>query len=123
MVGSDDPRAARIRRPVDHVRAAVSLFVVLFTACTAGGGSAIGPSTPPGGPRSNIWTPTPGERWQYQLQSHKGAFPSTGGINVDICDVPFAGGSCVRPTVFDIDLYANLKTAELNTAAVAAIHA
>jgi endo-alpha-1,4-polygalactosaminidase (GH114 family) len=123
MVGSDDSRATWSWRPPAHLRAVVSLFVVFLTACTAGGSSSVGPSTSQEHSPSAIWTPTPGERWQYQLQSHKGAFPSTGGINVDICEVPFAAGACVRPTVFDIDLYANLETGELNTAAVAAIHA
>ncbi|MEV0232115.1 endo alpha-1,4 polygalactosaminidase [Nonomuraea sp. NPDC050786] len=73
-----------------------------------------------------IWRPAVGSRWQYQLQGTK-AYASTGGVNVDICEVPQSGGSCVRPAVFDIDLYAaeevagNNKT--LNTAAVKAIHA
>ncbi|MGN9837486.1 endo alpha-1,4 polygalactosaminidase [Nonomuraea sp. H19] len=73
-----------------------------------------------------IWRPPVESRWQYQLQGNP-AYASTGGINVDICEVPQSGGACVRPTVFDIDLYAaeevtgNNKT--LNTAAVKAIHA
>jgi hypothetical protein len=92
---------------------AVSILI-LVSACT----SAAGTPNP-----SGMWQPAPGERWQYQLQHHRGAFPSTGGINVDICEVPASGGACVTPQVFDIDLYANLRTAELNTAAVEAIHA
>jgi hypothetical protein len=80
------------------------------------------PTTPTPSPTAGLWQPAPGERWQYQLQSHKGAFPHTGGIDVGICEAPFRGDACVRPDVFDIDLYANLRTGELNTAAVAAIH-
>ena len=107
----------------NRVRVAILVFVVLLTACTSEGNSAVGSSNPPSASSSGLWKPTPGERWQYQLQSHKGAFPATGGINVDICAIPFTGGSCVRPAVFDIDLYANLDTAALNSAAVDAIHA
>ena len=44
-------------------------------------------------------------------------------MNVGICEVPFAGSPCVRPDVFDIDLYAIGKTPTLNSAAIDAIHA
>lgn len=60
-----------------------------------------------------LWVPTQGERWQYQLQ---------GNVDTNLCAVPFTGGICVRPDVYDIDLYANNGTT-LNTAAVSAIHA
>jgi hypothetical protein len=105
--------------------AVLTVPILLFPpACTGAGREPNPPASSSISPSgSGMWQPTPGERWQYQLQSHDGAFPSTGGINVDICEVPFAGGTCVRPSVFDIDLYADLKTGELNTAAVAAIHA
>ncbi|MEU1878059.1 endo alpha-1,4 polygalactosaminidase [Streptosporangium sp. NPDC020072] len=72
-------------------------------------------------PKSDIWHPAPRSRWQYQLEGND-AYASTGGVNVDICAVPQTGGACVRPDVFDIDLYANGGTA-LNTEAVKAIHA
>lgn len=73
-----------------------------------------------------IWRPPVDSRWQYQLQGSK-TYAATGGVNVDICGVPQSGGTCVRPTVFDIDLYAAEEVAgdnkTLNTAAVKAIHA
>lgn len=76
--------------------------------------------------RAAIWRPPVQSRWQYQLQGNK-AFASTGGINVNICEVPQTGGACVRPSVFDIDLYVDAEIAgnntTLNTAAVNAIHA
>jgi hypothetical protein len=59
------------------------------------------------------WVPSPGEQWQYQLQ---------GNVNTNLCVVPFSKGSCVRPNVYDIDLYANDGTT-LNSAAVSGIHA
>ena len=53
---------------------------------------------------------------------------ASGGIDVDICEAPAAGGACVTPEVFDIDLYVDTKvsgdgTFVVNTAAVDAIHA
>ncbi len=79
-----------------------------------------GPATP--------WTPPVRTRWQWQLQGAPGHFPSTDGINVGICERPFGGTSCVRPKVFDIDLYVDPSIAgrygyKLDTAAVDAIHA
>ncbi|NUW40226.1 endo alpha-1,4 polygalactosaminidase [Nonomuraea rhodomycinica] len=75
---------------------------------------------------AGIWRPPVDSRWQYQLQGSK-TYASTGGVNVDICGVPQGGGACVRPSVFDIDLYAAEEVAgnntTLNTAAVKAIHA
>ncbi len=59
------------------------------------------------------WVPTPGLRWQYQLQ---------GKLKTSLCVVPTSGGICVRPNVYDVDLYAP-DGVTLNTAAVAAIHA
>ncbi|GAA3171021.1 endo alpha-1,4 polygalactosaminidase [Nonomuraea roseoviolacea] len=83
--------------------------------------TATSPSTTAG-----IWRPPVDSRWQYQLQGSK-TYASTGGVNVDICGVPQSGGACVRPSVFDIDLYAAAEVAgnntTLNTAAVKAIHA
>lgn len=48
----------------------------------------------------------------------------TGGIDVNICEAPASGGACVRPTVFDIDLYdSTAGPGTLNRTAVDAIHA
>jgi hypothetical protein len=58
------------------------------------------------------WVPTPGLHWQYQLQ---------GKLKTNLCAVPSTGGACVRPQVYDVDLYAPDGTT-LNTAGVAAIH-
>jgi hypothetical protein len=74
------------------------------------------------------WTPPLDARWQYQLEGNPGPFDSTGGINVDICVVPFTGGPCVSPDVYDIDLYVDTSITGdgnfvVNTAAVDAIHA
>lgn len=64
--------------------------------------------------RAEIWKPDLRDRWQYQLEG--------GRIDVDVCKQPFTGGDCVRPDVFDIDLYgADGET--LNATAVDAIHA
>jgi hypothetical protein len=73
-----------------------SLFVM---APTARGGSP--------------WVPTPGLQWQYQLQ---------GALKTNLCVVPRSGGACVRPDVYDVDLYATDGTTP-NIAGVAAIHA
>jgi len=51
------------------------------------------------------WVPPLDVRWQWQIQARAGVFTSTNGINVDICQPTYQGGSCVRPDVFDIDLY------------------
>jgi hypothetical protein len=59
------------------------------------------------------WKPTPGLRWQYQLQ---------GNVNVGICAPPVGGGACVPPNAFDVDLYAGNGTS-LDTSAVRQIHA
>jgi hypothetical protein len=65
---------------------------------------------------ANTWVPGQGLRWQYQLQ---------GDVSTTVCSKPVVGpkhGPCVRPDVYDIDLYNNDGTA-LNSAAVQAIHA
>jgi endo-alpha-1,4-polygalactosaminidase (GH114 family) len=71
------------------------------------------------------WEPTPGQRFQYQLES-SGGHASTGGIDVGICEPAASGGPCVRPRVFDIDLYQDGRISgndhTINTAAVNAIH-
>ncbi|MEU8321545.1 endo alpha-1,4 polygalactosaminidase [Nonomuraea sp. NPDC048881] len=72
------------------------------------------------------WRPPLQSRWQYQLQGNA-KYAATGGVNVDICVVPQSGGACVRPAVFDVDLYADGdvvgNNTTLNTAAVKAVHA
>jgi endo-alpha-1,4-polygalactosaminidase (GH114 family) len=75
-----------------------------------------------------IWTPAVKTRWQWQLQAAPGMHPATHGIDVGICERPFTGGRCVRPRVFDIDLYVDPSIAgrygwKVNAAAVRAIHA
>lgn len=60
----------------------------------------------------SMWIPTQGLQWQYQLQ---------GKLKTNICVVPTSGGPCVRPNVYDIDLYAN-DGVTLNSAAVTTIH-
>jgi endo-alpha-1,4-polygalactosaminidase (GH114 family) len=72
------------------------------------------------------WEPSPGDRWQYQLESSNRSLSSTGGIDASICERPQTGGRCVRPDVFDIDLYVDGQVSgnnhTVNTAAVQAIH-
>ena len=73
------------------------------------------------------WVPKQSDRWQYQLEGGKRSLAASGGIDVGICRVPFTGGPCVRPDVFDIDLYEDAAVAGeegvLNSRAVDAIHA
>jgi endo-alpha-1,4-polygalactosaminidase (GH114 family) len=72
------------------------------------------------------WHPSPGDRWQYQLESSNRHLSSTGGIDTSICERPHNGGRCVRPDVFDIDLYVDGQVSgdahTVDTAAVRAIH-
>lgn len=73
------------------------------------------------------WVPSQSDRWQYQLEGGKRSLAASGGIDVDICRVPFTGGPCARPDVFDIDLYEDAQVAGKegvpNARAVDAIHA
>ncbi|UBU19134.1 endo alpha-1,4 polygalactosaminidase [Nonomuraea gerenzanensis] len=98
----------------------------MATATTAG--SAAGSAAVAGSAVASaaIWRPPLQSRWQYQLEGNP-TYRSTGGINVDICTTPQTGGPCVKPTVFDIDLYVDGDVAgnntTINTAAVKAIHA
>ncbi len=62
---------------------------------------------------NSMWVPRQGLQWQYQLQ---------GKLKTNLCVVPTSGGACVRPNVYDVDLYATNGTT-LNSAAVAAVHA
>jgi len=86
------------------VRGVIVAAVVLGTSLVAMAPAARGKS---------MWIPNQGLQWQYQLQ---------GKLNTGLCVVPQVGGSCVRPNVYDVDLYAT-NGVTLNTAAVAAIHA
>ena len=86
------------------------------------------PNCPPPTACPNCWQPPLEARWQYQLQAKPGVADDTGGIDVDICEAPAAGGDCVTPDVFDIDLYVDTKVSGpgnfvVDTAAVDAIHA
>jgi hypothetical protein len=92
-----DRRGRAARGVVAAIMALVGLSVTLTAAATAGG----------------VWVPHPGEQWQVQLQ---------GNVRTNLCAVPYAGGPCVRPNVYDIDLYAK-NGVTLNSAAVSAIHA
>lgn len=72
------------------------------------------------------WEPPAGARFQYQLESSTRSHAATGGIDVGICRAPPSGGSCVRPQVFDIDLYEDRRISgndhTVDRAAVNAIH-
>ena len=91
--------------------------VLAMIALAAAGGSA---------GASGRWEPPAGARWQYQLESSDHGAEATGGIDVGICQPPASGGACVRPKVFDIDLYQDGRISgndhTVNTAAVDAIH-
>ena len=91
--------------------------ILAMIALTAAGGSTAG---------TQRWEPSPGARWQYQLESSDRGLRPTGGIDVGICQPPASGGPCVRPQVFDIDLYQDGRISgndhTVNTAAVKAIH-
>jgi hypothetical protein len=89
----------RTRRTRRAAAATVVLGASLFVMAPVAGAS---------GP----WVPAQGLRWQYQLQ---------GKLKTTLCVVPQSGGSCVRPTVYDVDLYAP-DGVTLNSASVAAIH-
>jgi endo-alpha-1,4-polygalactosaminidase (GH114 family) len=97
-------------------------LALILTAMAASLGSAHGYAA--AGPER--WQPQPRERWQYQLESSDRGRASTGGINVGICERPASGGHCVRPQVFDIDLYQDGRISgndhTVNVAAVRAIH-
>jgi endo-alpha-1,4-polygalactosaminidase (GH114 family) len=98
---------------------------VLVTGAATGVVVATGALSGAAGARS-FWRPSPGERWQYQLESSDRRLAPSGGIDVAICARPRSGGVCVRPEVFDIDLYVDGRVSgndhTLATAAVRAIH-
>ena len=93
-------RMRGIRRTPGAIVAALVLGASLFVMTPVASGQS-------------MWIPTQGLQWQYQLQ---------GKLKTNICAVPASGGACVRPNVYDVDLYAP-NGVTLNTAAVAAIHA
>lgn len=99
------------------ISAAVPILGIL--ALLLAGGSPAG--------AGELWQPAPDARWQYQLEGGSRALAASGGINVGICQTPPGGGACVRPDVFDIDLYVDGRLSgndhTINTAAVEAIHA
>jgi hypothetical protein len=78
------------------------------------------------GGQPELWQPPPEARWQYQLESANRGLAPSGGINVEICEAPHGGGACVRPAVFDIDLYVDARVSgnnrTINAAGVEAIH-
>jgi hypothetical protein len=80
--------------------------ILLVIAALAPWGTASASSSGP-------WVPAQGLHWQYQLQ---------GKVKTTLCIVPKSGGSCVRPDVYDVDLYARDGVA-INTVSVAQIHA
>jgi hypothetical protein len=98
----------------------ISLVVLSLALCPVKEAVAAPPAPVPCR-GSSCWYPPLDSRWQYQLQN-LAAYASTGGINVDICAVPFTRGSCVQPVVFDIDLY-DLDGVTPNSQATNAIHA
>jgi hypothetical protein len=97
--------------------------LAVVTALTCAPLTALGA---PASADAGLWRPPLQSRWQYQLQGNP-KYAATGGVNVDICVTPQTGGACVRPAVFDIDLYADGdvvgNNTTLNTAAVKAVHA
>lgn len=101
-------------------RPGLPILLVLALALCPVGEAVAAPPAPVPCSGSSCWYPALDSRWQYQLQSLD-AYPETNGINVDICTVPFTGGSCVQPGVFDIDLYGLDGTP--NVQATSAIHA
>jgi endo-alpha-1,4-polygalactosaminidase (GH114 family) len=98
-----------------------ALALILTAMAGSLGGAGAHPAAGP-----DRWQPQPGERWQYQLESSDRGRTATGGIDVGICERPAVGGPCVRPRVFDIDLYQDGRISgndhTVNVAAVRAIH-
>lgn len=68
------------------------------------------------------WVPSASDRWQYQLQPTATGAGTVGGIRLNLCAVPYTGGACVKPSVYNIDLYGPDKVTP-NKTAVNAIHA
>ncbi|OLE38559.1 MAG: hypothetical protein AUG48_01430 [Actinobacteria bacterium 13_1_20CM_3_68_9] len=97
-----------------------SALGALAALLSGAGGAAVSAGGAP------LWRPPPTARWQYQLESSDRRLASTGGIDVSICQKPHAGGACVHPDVFDIDLYVDGQVSgndhTVDKAAVEAIH-
>ena len=106
-----------------HARLAVSVVLALVAASTVtlSSVSAAPPAPVACSPSAGCWKPALDARWQYQLQPMD-QYASTGGVNVDICASPANGGPCVRPSVFDVDLY-DVDGVTPNMTGTAAIHA
>jgi hypothetical protein len=77
-----------------------------------------------------IFQPPTAYRWQYQLSSNAtlgSQFPTTQGINVNVCQAPFTGGACGMPEIIDFDFYEDQSISGTNnfvytTGAVQALH-
>src|SRR5262245_30858654 len=95
----------------DDVSERTSSSSQALTACTG----CPAPTPNPG------WQPALSSRWQWQLNTVN-SYASTGGINLTMCVSPPSGGPCVRPVVYDIDLY-NIDGVTPNSQATTAIHA
>ena len=70
----------------------VSLASAQHSAPAVSGDPAC-PNCPAPTPCPGCWLPPLEARWQYQLQAKPGVADATGGIDVDICDAPVAGGT------------------------------
>ena len=90
-------------------RGAIRVLVSLVAGALVAGALAL--SSP--GFAAGPWVPRIGLHWQYQLQ---------GADQTNLCVVPVSGGPCVRPDVYDVDLYSP-DGVHPNTNSVAAIHA
>jgi hypothetical protein len=90
-------------------RGAIGILGALVVGSLVVSGLAVSPPGFAAGP----WVPRIGLHWQYQLQ---------GAVRTNLCVVPVAGGSCVHPDVYDVDLYAP-DGVHPNTHSVAAVHA
>ncbi|WP_067474668.1 endo alpha-1,4 polygalactosaminidase [Actinomadura hibisca] len=118
-------RRKRLAKAGGIFSAAAALTTALAPSTATAATAAPGPDVRPKTVKA-LWKPPLNARWQYQLTGNS-AYPQTGGVNVNVCSPPQGGGACVRPQVFDIDLYADANVVgnnnTLNTAAVQAIHA
>jgi hypothetical protein len=103
------------------MRQGAAVLALTATLAVVGGSASGG-----GAGAAERWQPAPGARWQYQLESSNRELAASGGIDVGICVRAASGGACVRPQVFDIDLYQDGRISgndhTVNTAAVDAIH-
>jgi len=104
-----------------RLAASVVLALVAASTFTLSAVAAAPPAPVACSPASTCWKPPLNARWQYQLQPMD-QYAATGGVNVDICAVPASGGACVRPAVFDVDLY-DVDDVTPNSVGTAAIHA